>query len=168
VDDVNDPDGAYRSTLLDFDDKIREFGKKLQTAGKFPDDLDVLPPLPDDHMEAQPPSPFFPQPSPKDLLNKFNNPISFQPNGTAAPDDPPGRSSGWLTYDPTQGSPPLQPDATRVVADNGPTRFLVGRTYDPSKDSPFAARPAPPQPSPDGSLSLDDAYLEYLKRLNSA
>lgn len=67
-----------------------------------------------------------------------------------------------------KASPPLQPDATQGVADNGPTRFLVRRTVDPPQGSPFATRPAPSQPSPDGSLSLDDAYLEYLKRLNAA
>jgi len=166
VEEVNDPDGVYRSTLFDLDDKVREFGKKLQAAGKFPDDLDVIPPFRDNHIEVQPPSPFSPPLSQKDLLN--NNPTSFQPNGAAAPDGLPGHSPGWLTYDPTQGSPPLQPDATQGVTDNGPTRFLVGRTYDPSQGSPFAARPAPPQPSPDGSLSLNDAYLEYLKRLNAA
>jgi hypothetical protein len=65
-------------------------------------------------------------------------------------------------------SPPLQADAIQDPAVNGPTRFLVGRNYDFSQGSPFAARPAPSQPSPDGSLSLNDAYLEYLKRLNAA
>jgi hypothetical protein len=65
-------------------------------------------------------------------------------------------------------SPPLQPDGAQDVADNGPTRFLVARRYDPSQGSPFAARPTPSQPSPDGSLSLNGAYLEYLKRLNAA
>ena len=63
-------------------------------------------------------------------------------------------------------SPPLQPDE-EYKANVDPTRFLVGRRYDPSQRPPFAARPAPPQPSPDGSLSLNDAYLEYLKRLNA-
>lgn len=63
--------------------------------------------------------------------------------------------------------PPLQPDAAPDAADNVPTRFLVGRPYDPSQGSPFAVRPAPSQASPDGSLSLNDAYLEYLKRLNA-
>ncbi len=63
-------------------------------------------------------------------------------------------------------SPPLPPDEENKANVN-PTRFLVGRRYDPSQRPPFAARPAPPQPSPDGSLSLNDAYLEYLKRLNA-
>jgi hypothetical protein len=168
VDDVNDPNDVYRSTLLDLDDKVHEFGKKLQTVGKFPDDLDVLPPFPDDHMEVQPPSPLFPQPSPKDLLNKFNNPISFRPNGAAAQGRPPGRSPGWLTYDPTQGSPPLQPDVTQGVTDDSPTRSLVGRTYDPSQGSSFKAQPAPAPAPPDGPLSLNDAYLEYFRRLSAA
>ena len=168
VGDVNDPDGVYRSTLLDFDDKIREFGKKLQASGKFPDDLDVLPRVPDDHMELQPPSPLFLQPSPKDLLNKFNNPISFRLNGAAAPDGQPGHSPGLASMRSSEASPPLQPDEASDVADGSPTRFLVGRTYDPSQGSPFAARSAPSQASPDGSLSLNDAYLEYLRRLNAA
>lgn len=64
-------------------------------------------------------------------------------------------------------SPPLQPDATPDATDNRPMRFLVGRTYDPSQGSPFKAQPAPAPPSPDGSLSLNDAYLEYLRRLNT-
>jgi hypothetical protein len=66
-----------------------------------------------------------------------------------------------------QVSPPLQPDATQDAADNGPTRFLVARRYDPSQGPPSSARSAPSQPSPDGSLSLNDAYLEYLRRLNA-
>ena len=66
-----------------------------------------------------------------------------------------------------QASSPLQPDATQDAADNGPTRFLVGRVYDPSQGSPSPARPAPSQAPPDGSLSLNDAYLEYLRRLNA-
>jgi hypothetical protein len=64
-------------------------------------------------------------------------------------------------------SPPLQPDATQDVADNSPTRFLVGRSYDPTQGPLFKVQPAPSQSSPDGSLSLNDAYLEYLKRLNA-
>ncbi|WP_298254706.1 hypothetical protein [Bradyrhizobium sp.] len=154
VEDINDPDGVYRSTLNDLDDKMRGFGKKLKAAGKFPDDLDVLPPFPDDHIEVRPPSTFFPKPSPKDLLNQFNNPISLQPGVAAAPDG--------------AASPPLQPDAPQDAADNGPTRFLARRTYDRSQGSPFQAQPAPAPASPDGSLSINDAYLEYLKRLNAA
>ncbi|WP_298254702.1 hypothetical protein [Bradyrhizobium sp.] len=63
----------------------------------------------------------------------------------------------------------MQPDAPQDAADNGPTRFLARRTYDPSQGSPFQPQPAPaPAPaSPDGSLSINDAYLEYLKRLNA-
>jgi hypothetical protein len=63
-------------------------------------------------------------------------------------------------------SPPLQPDQASNVADNGPTRFLARRTYDPSQGSPFTTLPL--QPSPDGSLSLNGAYLEYLRRLNAS
>lgn len=64
-------------------------------------------------------------------------------------------------------SPPLQPDATPDATDNGPTPFLVGRPYDPSQGSPFKAQAAPAAASADGSLSLNDAYLEYLRRLNA-
>src|SRR5882724_8493158 len=78
LEDVNDPDGVYRSMPLDFDQKIFGLRDKIRAAGKFPDDLDVLPPVPNDHIEIQPPSAISPQPSPRDLLNKFNNPISFQ------------------------------------------------------------------------------------------
>lgn len=167
VEDVNDPEEIYRSVLLDLDQKIFGLRDKIRAAGKFPDESDVLPPFPDDHIELQPPSPFFPQPSQKDLLNKFNNPISFQPNGAAVPDGQTGRSSGGLTYDPAQASPPLQPDAMQGGTDNSPTRSLVGRAYDPSRGSPFKAQPAPaPMPS-DGSFSLNDTDLECLKRLNA-
>ncbi len=65
-----------------------------------------------------------------------------------------------------QTSPPLQADTTQNPVDNGPTRLLVGRVYDSSNGSPFPAWRVPAQESPDGSLSLNDAYLEYLKRLN--
>jgi hypothetical protein len=65
-------------------------------------------------------------------------------------------------------APQPQPDPAQDAADNGPTRFLVGRTSDPLQGSSFVPRPAPSQPSPDGLLSLNDAYLEYLKRLNVA
>jgi len=75
----------------------------------------------------------------------------------AAPSEPPD----------FQTASPLQPSATRDAADNGPSRFLVGRTYDPSQGSSFKAKPTPAFASPDGSLSLNDAYLEYLKRLNA-
>jgi hypothetical protein len=153
VQDVNDPDDVYRSTLNDLDAKMYGFGEKLKAASQFPDDLDVIPPFRDEHIEVKPPSPFFPKPSPKDLLNQFNNPISFQPNTAAAPD--------------ATASPPLQSGATQNGADNGPTRFLVRRTYDPSQASPFAVQPTSSPPSSDGSLSLNDAYLEYLKRLNA-
>jgi hypothetical protein len=72
-------------------------------------------------------------------------------------------SSGNTEQPAWPAAPPLQPDAT----DNGPTRLLVGRVYDPSQGAPFAARSALSHPSPDGSFSLNDAYLEYLKRLNA-
>lgn len=66
-----------------------------------------------------------------------------------------------------QAAPPLQPDATPDSADGSPTRFLIGRTYDPSQGSPFKLQPVLAPASPDGSLSLDDAYLEYLRRLSA-
>jgi hypothetical protein len=65
-------------------------------------------------------------------------------------------------------SPPLQPDARQDETGNSQARFLVRRTYDPSQGSPYAAQPALSSPSPDRSLSLNDAYLEHLKRLNVA
>lgn len=58
-------------------------------------------------------------------------------------------------------------EALDGAADASPTRFLVGRVYDPSQGSPFTAQPAPSPAVPDGSLSINDAYLEYLKRLNA-
>jgi len=54
-----------------------------------------------------------------------------------------------------------------AATDASPTRFLVGRVYDPSLGSPFTAQPAPSPAASDGSLSINDAYLEYLKRLNA-
>jgi hypothetical protein len=60
AEDVNDPDGVYRSTLLDFDNQIYELRDKIAKSSKFPDDLDVLPPFPDDHIEKPPPSPLNP------------------------------------------------------------------------------------------------------------
>jgi hypothetical protein len=65
-----------------------------------------------------------------------------------------------------QDAPPLQPDATPASTDSGPTRFLMGRAYDPSQGSPFL-QPSHAPASPDGSLSLNDAYLEFLRRLNA-
>jgi hypothetical protein len=62
-------------------------------------------------------------------------------------------------------APPLRSDEVHGIADNGPTRFLAGRTYDPSQGAPSKAQPAPAVASPYGSLSLNDAYLEYLRRL---
>jgi murein DD-endopeptidase MepM/ murein hydrolase activator NlpD len=64
----------------------------------------------------------------------FTRLLSAGPDALRAADDMP--------------SPPLQPDATPDAADDGPTRFLVGRTYDPSRGSPLAAPPAPSQSSP--------------------
>jgi hypothetical protein len=62
-------------------------------------------------------------------------------------------------------SPPLQPDLTTQPVDR-PERYLASFTYDPSQGSLFKAQPAPAPASPDGSLSLNHAYLEYLRRLN--
>lgn len=76
VQDVDDPADVYRSMLLDLDERIREFQNAAPGPHKFPDSLDVLPPFPDDHIEIRPPSPLNPQPSL--LLNRFNNPISFE------------------------------------------------------------------------------------------
>jgi hypothetical protein len=59
VEDINDPDGVYRSVLLDLDQKIFRMRDRIQAAGKFPDDLDVIPPFRDNHLEVQPPSTFF-------------------------------------------------------------------------------------------------------------
>jgi hypothetical protein len=38
----------------------------------------------------------------------------------------------------------------------------------PLAGSPFNAQSAPAPASPDGPLSLNDAYLEYLRRMNVA
>jgi hypothetical protein len=53
--------------------------------------------------------------------------------------------------------------------DDLPLRRLGRRTYSLSDTSAFDRTPvaAVTQPSPDGSLSLTDAYLEYLRRLNA-
>jgi hypothetical protein len=90
-----------------------------------------------------------------------SNPRSTQASPT------PAAASSQASNAP-QASSPLQPDETQDVADNGPTRFLGRRTYSLSDPSPFPQRAslAAAQASPDGSLSLNDAYLEYLKRLN--
>jgi hypothetical protein len=63
---------------LDFDRKINEFPKAAPGPHRFPDLPDVIPPFREDHLETLPPGPSNPQPSPKDLLNQFNNPISFE------------------------------------------------------------------------------------------
>lgn len=93
-------------------------------------------------------------PDPNASASLFSRLLSLGPDALFGADD--------------TASPPLQPDATQNLADTGPTRFLVGRTYDPSQGSPFAAPPVWSQPSPGGSLSLNDAYLEYLSRLKVA
>src|SRR5579871_6646525 len=70
--------------------------------------------------------------------------------------------------DASQASPLTQADATQNASDP-PQRILGRRTYNPSDPSPFDRRssaPAAPA-SPDGSLTLNEAYLEYLKRLNA-
>ena len=67
MDDVDDPADVYRSTLLQLDDQIRDFQKAAPGPHRFRDD----------HLETQPPDADNPPPSPKDLLNRFNNPISF-------------------------------------------------------------------------------------------
>jgi hypothetical protein len=110
--------------------------------------------------------------SPRSLFSQLMS------TGLASADDPrfapvnPEQAAALLwpsqAVDWPQISPALQPDAAQDAADNGPTRFLVGRTSDPSQDSPLVARAAPPQPSLDKSLSLSGAYLEYLKRMNVA
>jgi len=81
---------------------------------------------------------------------------------------------------PTQAAPPQSPDASQespplqsdeaASTDDQPQRFLVRRTYSLSDPSPYPQRPpvAAAPASPDGSLSLNDAYLEYLRRLSAA
>jgi hypothetical protein len=86
----------------------------------------------------------------------FNGAVPTSP-ANAAPSGPPS----------FQTASALRPSTTRDASDTGQPRFLLGRTYDPSQGSPLAAPPVSSQPSPDGSLSLNDAYLEYLKRLNA-
>jgi hypothetical protein len=76
-----------------------------------------------------------------------------------------GPAASLLTSD-GAASPPLQPDLTTQPVDR-PERYLASLTYDPSQGSPFKAQAAPAPASPDGMLSLNDAYLEYLRRLNA-
>lgn len=68
--------------------------------------------------------------------------------------------------DAAQPVPPSQPEGA-PLRDARQERYLGRFTYDPAQGSPFAKPPVAAQPSPDGSLSLNDAYLEYLKRLNA-
>lgn len=68
VGDVDDPAYVYRSTLLELDEKLQSIASAAPGPQKFPDN----------HIEVQPPDPSNPQPSPKDILNRFNNPISFE------------------------------------------------------------------------------------------
>jgi|SRR5579872_1961446 len=180
VEDVNDPDEVYRSILNDLDGRFREFGEKLRVAGKFPDDLDVLPPFPDDHIEVQPPSTFFPQLSPKDLLNRFNNPISLQSDGAPRATTQSASNVSSTTFNlPGSSATSTSPDAASPVSLF--TRLMGGglvSANDPrfeSENPPQAAALLWPPQSPDASqespplqsdeaASTDDQPQRFLGR----
>jgi hypothetical protein len=110
-------------------------------------------------------------PSRSDVAPDTNSSVSFFSQlmsrgqlAGAGPSLPANASSGPLAG---RAAAPLQPANTSEPADGRPERFLGKRTYDPSQGPPFPARPAPSPAPPDGSLSLNDAYLEYLRRLNA-
>jgi hypothetical protein len=78
----------------------------------------------------------------------------------------------WLTLsgNPTQAAPPLQPDATPDTVDETPVRGLGRSTYSLSQGSAFdnTATRSPAAPSaPQGPLTLNEAYLEYRRRLGA-
>ena len=68
-------------------------------------------------------------------------------------------TSSLSGIDPDEAPPSASPPWNR------PVRYLA--RLNPSQGSPAPAQPAPSPASPDGLLSLNDAYLEYLKRLNA-
>jgi hypothetical protein len=79
--------------------------------------------------------------------------------------------SGWwprpgVTANPVDLNATLRPQAP--ATDVRPQRSLGRFTSDPSEDSRFVAPLALRQVPCDGSLSLNDAYLEYLRRLNAS
>jgi hypothetical protein len=98
----------------------------------------------------------FPQNDTFDSIQTPKNPIDVQKESV--------KSAFPISW---QQAPPMQPAQAPESNDNGPARFLVGRTYDPSQGSAFQAQPALAPGLPDDSLSLNDAYLEYLRRLNA-
>lgn len=83
------------------------------------------------------------------------------------PGVPSAGQSGSLLWraasmNPTQAAPLLQPDAMPDAVDEPPVRRLSRSTYSLSEGSAFDT--TSPSPAVQGSLSLNDAYLEYLKR----
>jgi len=133
VHDVDDPVDIYRSMLLDFDERIRDLQKAAPGPHKFPDSPDVIPPFRDDHFEMQPRGPFNPQPSPKDLLNQFNDPIFFE--------------SQDISEAGNEAAAPLAPDNRRYLS-----RPIAGQA------SAFdTGAPAVPFIPPNGTRSPDRA-----------
>jgi hypothetical protein len=133
---------------------------------KGSENLDTLSPVPDGRQLTSSGTPTLPASS----APTFSKLMNSGPDSPFANDDAPQAATfpGQNAFgNPLQASPPLQLDLMPQT-DDSPTRFLVGRAYDPSQGSPFKMQMAPAPASPDGSLSLNDAYLEYLKRLNAA
>jgi hypothetical protein len=139
---------------------------QLMSAGQFPASNPFLP------AAAKPRTPFNDygtQPQPTAGQIGDGNGISPFSAGLAGinPDEP--APPIW----PPQPSVPVRYLTSRVVQTpetpgDKPVRYLGWRTYNPSQGSPFgppasAASPAPPE----GPLSINDAYLEYRRRLDA-
>jgi hypothetical protein len=92
----------------------------------------------------------------------------FLPAAGASRSGPPP----WQTPsgNPTQAAPPLQPDTTPDAVDEPPVRRLGRSTYSLSQGSAFdnTAVQSPAAPAPQGPLTLNEAYLEYRKRLDAS
>ena len=93
----------------------------------------------------------------------------FLPAAGASRSGPPP----WQTPsgNPTQAAPPLQPDTTPDAVDELPVRRLGRSTYSLSQGPAFddAAVQSPAAPAaPQGPLTLNEAYLEYRKRLDAS
>lgn len=167
VQDVDDPADVYRSTLLELDEKLQNLAKAAPGPQEFPDKPDVIPPFRDNHIEVQPPGPYNPSPSPKDLLNRFNNPISFEgrdisdadgskeaprtsplTQGGAAPEMRSPVVHELLRYRRlAEGSAPISPQGAALAIPavqkelSVPERPLLG----PFSGEPMSLRPLPPQ-----------------------
>jgi hypothetical protein len=76
----------------------------------------------------------------------------------------------WQTPsgNPTQAAPPLQPNATPDAIDEPPVRRLGRRTYSLSQGSAFDDTAMQSPAAPQGPLTLNEAYLEYRRRLDAS